>query len=538
MRYFIFILFLSIISRTYTQVVGDITGDEIIDANDYLLLKETLLKGEEDFNPLADFDKDGVQSVRDLVLLYDFLYENGTNITTLDFEEKKDIVTVSFGQFNTKKNSLEIRIRSKELKAFQFDISNMGQIELLKSNPNIYLLNNQIIGFNAKDYFDEELSLNLKLSDGIADEYCFDNLLFTDAVGNKFKTGMGDCANPSWTSAGLNRVKETMAKNDFDALSDIDRNGKVDIKDYVVLFDYLNLNGPTPPGNDVATKNRVKIEFLPAEKVQDYFELVLSSTNEIAAFDLSFYGLEKIKGIDNSEIEDIEFTQNRILWLGNGEQGHKEIRLKVNYEAQTKSKKICMRAPVFLDEKFQYFGVKLGKCYEILEEKIIEPVVVKDKKIKTPKPEKVKKDKATKKIKEKKKKRPKAVKGIKENREELASDERFKETILPQEETDISEKENINTLENSVDKTTTKSKLSELKKIKEIAKKEKKTNLETNHWKNKSTVKILSLNKLQIKTTRASKGQMIFNNEENIFMVFDGVDWKKLAVIPEKSIAQ
>ena len=69
-------------------------------------------------------------------------------------------------------------------------------------------------------------------------------------------------------------------------------------------------------------------------------------------------------------------------------------------------------------------------------------------------------------------------------------------------------------------------------------KKERKKNIETNHWKNKSKVKILSLNKLQIKTTIATKGQMIFNNEENIFMVFDGVEWKKLAVIPEKSIAQ
>ena len=55
----------------------------------------------------------------------------------------------------------------------------------------------------------------------------------------------------------------------------------------------------------------------------------------------------------------------------------------------------------------------------------------------------------------------------------------------------------------------------------EISNREKEKNSETNNPKNKSTVKILSLNRLQIKTTIGKKGQMIFNNEENIFMIFN-----------------
>ena len=211
MRYFILLLFISFTLIGKSQVVGDITGDEIIDANDYLLLKENIIKGDA-FNSIADFDKDGFQSVRDLVLLYDFLYENGTHITTLDFEEKKETITIYFGQFNANRNSLELIISSENLKAFQFDISNLENIELIKSNSNIHILNNKIIGFNAKSFFEDELILTLKLKSGIENEFCVENSLFIDRVGNHFKSEVGDCANPSWSSAGLIKSERGYSK--------------------------------------------------------------------------------------------------------------------------------------------------------------------------------------------------------------------------------------------------------------------------------------------------------------------------------------
>ena len=331
-------------------------------------------------------------------------------------------------------------------------------------------------------------------------------------------------------------MKEDIAKKGFDALTDIDRNGKVDIKDYAVLFDYLNLNGPPPPGNHLDAKKRVKLEFIPSEKEQDYFELVLSSNDEIFAFDLSFYGLAEIVSVDNSTLDDIEFTKDRVLWLGNGEKGQKEIRLKVACGELSKSKKICMRAPVFLDQNHQYFGVKLGKCYDVFVEKIVPPLVIKEKKEKIPKPEKVKKEKTPKKEKE-----PKKIKEPKEKRETLGEKkEKGNDRESNSSEESITENlDNTNQInEKEETKTSTENKLAALKKVNEISNKEKKKNSEANDPVKISTVKILSLNKLQIKTTIATKGQMIFNNEDNIFMVFNGVEWGRLNAVPGVSIEE
>ncbi|MDB4533473.1 dockerin type I domain-containing protein [Vicingaceae bacterium] len=535
MRYFLLLLLFSFTFNFNAQVLGDITGDEIIDANDYLLLKEYILKGNS-FKEKADLDKDKVQSVRDLVILYDFLYENGTQISSLEFEEKKEIVNISFGQFNSKNNSLEIIIRSKGLKAFEFVIPNLNKIELLKSNKNIHVLNNKVIGFNSKNSFAEELILHLNLSTVIEDEYCLEKTLFVDEIGNSFKIETGDCANSSWSLGGLAKVKADIDKNGFDALSDIDRNGVVDIKDYAVLFDYLNLNGPTPPGNDLATNKKLKLEFVPSEKEQDFFELLLTSNEEIAGFDLSFYGLKKINGLSCSSIDDIEYTNDRILWLGNGEEGLKEIRLKINYEELSKIKKICMRAPVFLDENHQYFGVKLGKCFDIFVPKVIVPPVIKEKKVKPSKLEKVKKEKEPKKVKEKKEKSPKEKikkeKKKKKVEEELITEEGLKENNTIKE---VIEDSQENTSEQNI---YSENKLSGLKNVNEISNREKKKNIEANNPENKSTVKILSLNKLQIKTTIGQMGQMIFNNEDKVFMLFNGLEWKRLDVIPNVSIEE
>ena len=53
-----------------------------------------------------------------------------------------------------------------------------------------------------------------------------------------------------------------MCRETFDILTDIDCNGKVDIKDYTILFDYLKRNGPPPPGNHSKDKKRLKIDKL------------------------------------------------------------------------------------------------------------------------------------------------------------------------------------------------------------------------------------------------------------------------------------
>jgi hypothetical protein len=528
MRYFILLIFYSFFFNSYSQVIGDFTGDDIIDANDYLKLKEAVLQGEL-IDANTDLDKNGVQNIRDLVLLYDFLFAGGTQINALDFEEKKKPLSVLFGQFDAQKNSLEIIIKSSALKGFEINVSNLELVELEKEVPNIFIVGNKIIGFHQKKYFNETLVLHLKLANGILDELCLESPFFVDEVGNTFPTSIGDCANPSWTTLGLIKVKEAIQDNGFDEQADIDRNGKVDLKDYAVLFDYINLNGSTPPGVTNADEKRVQIEFLPAEKEQDYVEIVLSASDEFFAFDISLSGLEKIVSVEQLHIDDVEFTDDRILWYGNGEKGQREIKLKVGYQGRLKSKKICARAPVFLDENHQYFDVKLGKCFEIFVKKIIPPVVVKVKKEKVAKPVKVKKEKApkkektSKKIKDKKEVRSKPKKVVKAKKGKEKKKPSKKEVVIK--ETGL--QDTTTTVQNvAVDTAITSPALTKESPAAVLAPKAA------------TTVKILSLNNLKLKTALGKKGQLIFNSEENIFMIFNGKTWKKLKAKPGNSIAK
>ena len=62
--------------------------------------------------------------------LYDFLYENATDLHQVNVSENKEVVDISFGKHDLQKKSLEIIIKADKLKAFQFEISN---IEILAS---------------------------------------------------------------------------------------------------------------------------------------------------------------------------------------------------------------------------------------------------------------------------------------------------------------------------------------------------------------------------------------------------------------------
>lgn len=514
MRYFIllFLLVFTLIGKS--QVTGDITGDEIIDANDYLQLRNDINKGK-GFNLLADFDDDGHQSVRDLVLLYDFLYENAKDLHRVNIVENKELVNISFGTYHFQKRSLEVRISADKLKAFQFEISNIEILAIQKNDKNIYLIGNKIVGLPPKKgYFDEDIILNLKLNNGIDNEYCIKNYLFLDALGNNYRTEVGDCAMPSWSEEGLGKVKQDVVKNGFDILTDIDRNGKVDVKDYTILFDYLKSNGPAPPGIISDTKSKLKVEFGDSYPTESEFDILVSGNDNVSSFDISFYGIQKITSVSSDQINAFEIVDNRIIWFGGADMKTKEISLKVGYEKSESSKKVCMRSPVFLGNNSQYFDVKLGRCLD-LSSSSEESNLFAQKKVSKEKNKKVKKEK-----------------GSKEKSGKEKSAKKEKNNSSGNDENSSSSDELVEEESKSDDAT------SKLKEINNISNREKKKNAEANDPENKLTVKILSLNKLQIKTTIGTKGQMIFNNEDKVFMIFNGITWEVLKAIPDISIKE
>lgn len=515
MRYLTLIVFFNLVYISNAQVAGDITEDEIIDANDYLQLRNDIIKGN-GFNLLADLDNDGLQSVRDLVLLYDFLYGNATDLNQSHITDNKELVNISFGTYHFQKKILEVRIRADRLKAFQFEISNIEILAIQKNDKNIYLIGNKVVGIPPKmGYYDEDIILNLKLDNGIENEYCIKNYLFLDELGNNYRTEVGDCANPSWSEEGLDNVKIDVKKNGFDILTDVDRNGKVDLKDYTILFDYLKLKGPPPPGITSETKKKVKVEFINTDQIKNSFDLIITSNDEISSFDMSLYGIKQIIDVSSDLISEFEIVNNRLLWFGDHKIKTKEIKIKVDYEKTESIKKICIRSPVFLGDNNQYFDVKLGRCLDLLSKEEESNSFANKKTL-------IEKDRNRKFKKEKNNDSNNRIKKEKDNSIEMSNNSKSKEDV------DQFVEEELKPIDD----------ISKLKKVNNISNREKKKNFNANNSKNKITVKILSLSRLQIKTTIGEMGQMIFNNEDNIFMIFSGTTWQKLNAVPSVSIEE
>lgn len=521
MRYLLLFSFIACCLSAYSQLPGDITGDDIVDANDYLFLKENL-STDAPYQFIEDFDKDGYRTVRDLVLLHNYLYANGVGLDALNINQNNDIARASFGQFNAKKNNLKLVVssNSKPLRAFQFEVSNMKKIELQKKYPSIVVVNNKIIGLPLKNgQYDSEIILSIKLSAGISAEYCIENALFVDELGNNFGRELGDCANPLWSAEGLEQIKVDVKNNSFNGATDMDRNGEVDMKDYALLFDYLYAKGPPPPGEHSETKKRVRVEMARSKKEGDYFELLIAGSDAIYAFDLSFYGISKVVNITNldAKLSNFEYDETRLLWFGSKDESYREIRLLVQFEKPVDSKKACMRAPVFIDDEGHYFGVKLGKCLDLNFDEEGEHVLAeqfskwKDKltthKEKNPKTPKEKKQKKEKKVVEAKSKTKDKEKQPKQNNKEV---------------TDLKEK--ITDLEN------------ELNELKNKIDQNEKSSIDENEDNGKEdsnkTVKILSLTNAQISKLKPKKGQLVYNSEEAIFMLYNGTKWEATKVAP------
>jgi hypothetical protein len=538
-----FLLFLILICYTVVlraQVVGDVTQDDIIDANDFLLLKQSVLEGKA-LNQLVDFDNDNEQTIRDLVLLHNYLYKNGVSLTEFEKENIPEKVVVQFGQFSPKNNTLELIVRSKNLRAFQFELANLDNIEFLKKQPNIYVVNNTIIGMHLDErVFEESLVITLRLNSGITEEYCINSPLFIDKNCFDYKVELGDCANPSWSATGLKQVISDIKNNEFNISSDIDLNGAVDIKDYKVLYDYLYENGETPPGEYSETTERVKMTVSNEQIEDNFLEVHLTSEGKINSFDFSLYGVDTILSVtcSNEKVKDVMLVGNRLIYLGKGNYGAKELMLKIEHQTFDKDGRVCVKSPVVLDSKHQYFQVKLGRCLEVfpviygcMDKKAtnfnsraiiddgscvypkIEPkeeLVV----VKKEKPEKLKVEK---------------TKGNKENE---------KKTKVKAEKKKVEKKEKVKKEED----------LSEEK----LAKKEVKKNIEEEKKHTKkdevvmpkkniddfnTTVKIQSLTQDQIDMLdHVEKGKMIYHIGKSTFMVFDGKKWRRVEANSKISI--
>lgn len=549
MRYYLFIVLFLQTLFSMAQVSGDVTGDDIIDANDFLLLKSSILEGKP-IKYSADFDRDGEYTVRDLILLHNFLYKNGTSLDEIEIQQNDNKVSIQFGQFDAKQNTLEIIISSKGVKCFQFEIPGLANIQLKKEIPNIYVTNNRIMGAVFKDdFFDEKLVLKLNLPKGINDEYCITNTLFADELGNDFNVKVGDCANPSWTYAGLNKVMQDVLSDQFDIASDIDLNGSVDIKDYTVLYDYLYLKGETPPGQYVEVNERVKLTVTNNNVEDDYLELTISGEGKINSFDISLYGIDTILSatVNIEKANELKIVGNRIIYFGNKKSAQKEIVLRLKHQKFTAKAKVCIKNPVVLDQKNHYFQVKLGRCLDVYpiiygctDRKAINynsnaivddgsceyPIVVE--KIK-PVKEVVKKERdnklkpENKSVKEKEKERLVKNKEKKNQTKAITSDKLAeKQEAQKAKEAAKKEKRELQ-MAKQQEKLATKTKEEEERKV------------SINEY--RSTVKVLSLRQSQInQLTDISKGQMIYNEDTKVFMVYDGKKWKSLKVNPDTTI--
>ncbi len=63
-------------SYAFGQIAGDVTGDKIIDATDYIQL-QNIIAGKQNHTFISDINKDGETNVADLLILENYIYREG-----------------------------------------------------------------------------------------------------------------------------------------------------------------------------------------------------------------------------------------------------------------------------------------------------------------------------------------------------------------------------------------------------------------------------------------------------------------------------
>ena len=366
-----------------SQIDGDVTGDNLVDASDYFSLQKIAI-GIEDPTNTSDLNRDGKVDVLDLLILENYIYKNGPDPPGGSPKPTKHPVTLIPGKVDTKKKTIEILIQNREaIGAFQFDLVGLGKILSIKGGSAVsHSLTVSFDGTRVLGILDkgrplqpgEALLLELGFSSDNFEKACITRPIVLSPVAALFEIILGECITVTATMKGLAKL-ESLLVNDENPNpdSDINHDGYTNISDLVYLENFLLRDGPPPPGVDEQLSKKVKLQIESVDLDSNTLKIYAGYTRTVAAFQFSVRGIKNIMAVTAPKLTEhgfkISYHRNKIIAHVNA--GFplfpdKGIIMEIQYDRTTLDE-ACLNDPVVINASAATYQIALGECVSLIK---------------------------------------------------------------------------------------------------------------------------------------------------------------------------
>lgn len=569
MRSFSFILLMTLAISCFGQFSGDVTGDNIIDATDYLELQD-IISGKKNHTFISDINKDGETNIADLLIIENYIYREGHAPEHSTNKQVKTQIHVTPGFMDAEQKTIEVVLQNgNPISAFQLDFIGINKIVsvdgglLESSGMKISFFGSRVFAtLDNGSEIQAGKNVLFKLGyEGDFEEICIAKPVFVNGLAEPYSVQVGQCANGVYTKEGCETLKEIiLGKEQQDKYSDVNKDGYVDVSDLMIIENFIYRNGPEPPGFIEDTKGKVKLQFVKVDNQEKMFQVNISSKNAIASFQLTIEGISGIQvteGLVGENDLKLHIKGNRLTAFleegspippGNG------TLLNIKY-SDAASSEMCFYDPLFISSSGNKYAIQLGECKSLV------PIVfgcmdtlalnynsqantsdgscdyakLQDKPPKLEKSRKVKpvdeddllvrdiekrtKDNTTKKNKKNRQKNQQSDKAkIRENR--ISKDTGESDKLKAKKEREKSEK---NKSEKDEESLAERMKEDNKRKIKDL----KPSNVETDMTDIDEAILVPKLSAVErMNVPNPKKGMMVYDTDANAFIYYDGKSWR------------
>jgi len=381
----VFTLFALICCETnnYAQLIGDINGDDLVDATDYYNLSEHIF--EKDFAfPKSDLNGDKSFNVLDVLVMGNYLHRKGENPARVQVFSINSKAKLDIGLVDQAANEVEILVRnSVPIGGFEIKLSGTERIlkvtggSALRQGFKFEIQNSTIVGFQEKGSSiakGEGMLLKLKITDLEIGTLCLEESVVGSPTGNRLKISIGKCADELFTKDGY-RILTNYASISSKPILNYDYNEDdiLDVSDVQTVQNILYREGIQPVyRKPLDSKNWIKIEYGEVDINNKTVEIIMRNQVPVAAFQFDITGIGDIEYLEG----DIDATGTKIITTGNHLMGFSEeqsiipegrwILARLSFSNIT-GMDACIRRPLFVDVAGTSISGFIRRCYPLIK---------------------------------------------------------------------------------------------------------------------------------------------------------------------------
>lgn len=379
----ILILELCTIASSQAQLVGDVNGDNLVDATDYFNLRDNIFDKNYGL-PRSDLNQDKAFNVLDVIMLENYLHREGKKPGSVNSFSIASKAKMSFGRVDQSKGVVEILLKNAEqLGGFEFELTGTKEIlEVLTNNSRAQRFKFEIngrslIALQGKEYPIEKgegMLIALKISDMELNKLCIAEAVMGTPDGVDLKLGVGKCADELYTKEGYQALKRYVTISSRPILNyDFNEDKALDICDVQAVQNLLYRHGEQPDyKKPLNQKARIKLTYDNVDIVNKTMDIVMQNSIPVAAFQLELTGVGDVKcigGIQSDTVIEIVTSGNKILGFSNDQSmiGEGKWVLATISFSDVVGVDACIQKPIFVDAAGTPIPGFIRGCYTLMK---------------------------------------------------------------------------------------------------------------------------------------------------------------------------